>query len=85
MNPTIKSAMDMWDRIKWALVSKTRMLVFLYLSFMSTKTHLHNYWRMKNKIQTLGAEEKYYGLTFSITKQYKTIDNKLATKHLLPE
>ena len=39
---------------------------------------------MKNTIQTLVAEEMYYGFTYPRAKQNKTIHDSL-TKNLLPE
>ena len=36
-------------------------------------------------IQTLGAEEMYYGLIFPNAKQYQTINNKLTAYFLLEQ
>ena len=35
---------------------------FVYLSYLSPKTHCHNYLSVKNTNRTLVAEETYYGL-----------------------
>ena len=74
----------MWDKIEWDLVSMTGNFVFVYLSYLSTKTHRHICKRMRNIIRTLVAEEIYYGITFSRAKQYKTIHDESAIKHLFP-
>ena len=76
--------MRVWDRIEFTLISTTCRLV-VYLSYLSTKTHRHNYLRIRNTIRTRVAEEMYSSLTFPRPKQYKTIDDELTITHLLPE
>ena len=61
------------------------MFVFVYLSYVKTKIHRQNYLSVGNIIRTLVAEEMYYGLVFSRTKQYKTIHDELTGTYLLPE
>ena len=60
----------LWDRIEWALVLTTRRFVFVYFSYLSTKTKRHNYKRMWNTIRIRVSEEKCHGLTFPCAKQF---------------
>ena len=71
------------NRIGWPLVSTTLRSVFVYLSYLNIINHHHNYLSVRN-IQSLVAEEIYYGLIFPHSKQCKTIHDELKT-YLLPE
>ena len=62
----------MKNGIEWALVSTTWTLVFVYLLYLSTKTHHQNFKRTRNTIQTLDAEEMYYFFVSNNIKQFTT-------------
>ena len=41
--PSVEGQSILWDRNEWALVPMTWRFVFMYLSYLSTKTHCINY------------------------------------------
>ena len=80
-----ESEMSVWDRVECFLVATTWWLVFVYSSYLITKTYGHIYQIMSYTIRTLVTEGMYYGLTFPRVKEYKTIQNELTTTYLLSE